>query len=134
VLQKQVIDSLTSSNRTATAEERDVDYGRCLYDLRDIAMELGVAILVLHHENKTGGVRGSTAIKANVSEVWHLARNNLLAPTQRLLDIEKSRAGCSGLFQVQLDVDDYTWQHQGDFDPSQVGADSGRSGCVATIG
>ncbi len=119
-----VIDSLTSSNRTATVEEKDVEYARCLYDLRDIAMELGVAILVLHHENKTGGVRGSTAIKANVSEVWHLARNSLLAPTQRLLDIEKSRAGCSGLFQLQLDVDDYTWQHQGDFDPSQVGQDS----------
>ena len=123
-----VIDSLTSSNRTATVEEKDVEYGRCLYDLRDIAMELGVAILILHHENKTGGVRGSTAIKANVSEVWHLARNSLLAPTQRLLDIEKSRSGCSGLFQLQLDVDDYTWQHQGDFDPSQVGSDSSRSG------
>jgi hypothetical protein len=119
-----VIDSLTSSNRTATVEEKDVEYGRCLYDLRDIAMELGVAILILHHENKTGGVRGSTAIKANVSEVWHLARNSILAPTQRLLDIEKSRSGCSGLFQLQLDVDDYTWQHQGDFDPSQAGQDS----------
>ena len=119
-----VIDSLTSSNRTATVEEKDVEYGRCLYDLRDIAMELGVAILVLHHENKTGGVRGSTAIKANVSEVWHLMRDKQLAPTQRLLDIEKSRTGCSGLFQLQLDVDDYSWQHQGEFDPSQAGQDS----------
>ncbi len=128
-----VIDSLTSSNRTATVEEKDVEYARCLYDLRDIAMELGVAILVLHHENKTGGVRGSTAIKANVSEVWHLARNNLLAPTQRLLDIEKSRAGCSGLFQLQLDVDDYTWQHQGDFDPSQASQDSERERPPASL-
>jgi len=128
-----VIDSLTSSNRTATVEEKDVEYARCLYDLRDIAMELGVAILVLHHENKTGGVRGSTAIKANVSEVWHLARNSILAPTQRLLDIEKSRSGCSGLFQLQLDVDDYTWQHQGDFDPSQVGSDSERERPPASL-
>ncbi len=121
-----VIDSLTSSNRTATVEEKDVEYARCLYDLRDIAMELGVAILILHHENKTGGVRGSTAIKANVSEVWHLARNNTLAPTQRLLDVEKSRSGCSGLFQLELDVDDYSWQHQGDFDPSQAGQSGDR--------
>ena len=128
-----VIDSLTSSNRTATVEEKDVEYGRCLYDLRDIAMELGVAILVLHHENKTGGVRGSTAIKANVSEVWHLARNNILAPTQRLLDIEKSRSGCSGLFQLQLDVDDYTWQHQGEFEPSQAGQDSERGRPLASL-
>jgi len=128
-----VIDSLTSSNRTATVEEKDVEYARCLYDLRDIAMELGVAILVLHHENKTGGVRGSTAIKANVSEVWHLARNSILAPTQRLLDIEKSRSGCSGLFQLQLDVDDYTWQHQGDFDPSQAGQESESSRPPASL-
>lgn len=118
-----VIDSLTSSNRTATVEEKDVEYGRCLYELRDIAMELGCAILVLHHENKTGGVRGSTAIKANVSEVWHLKRDSQLALTQRLLEVEKSRSGCSGLFQLQLDVDDYSWQHQGDFDPSSAGRD-----------
>jgi len=128
-----VIDSLTSSNRTATVEEKDVEYARCLYDLRDIAMELGVAILVLHHENKTGGVRGSTAIKANVSEVWHLARNSILAPTQRLLDIEKSRSGCSGLFQLQLDVDDYTWHHQGEFDPSQAGQESESSRPPASL-
>lgn len=119
-----VIDSLTSSNRTATAEEKDVEYARVLYELRDLAMKEGCAILVLHHENKTGGVRGSTAIKANVSEVWHLARDKQLASTQRLLDIEKSRAGCSGLFQLQLDVDDYSWQHQGEFDPIQAGGDA----------
>jgi hypothetical protein len=40
------------------------------------------------------------------------------------LDIEKSRAGCSGLFQLQLDVDDYSWQHQGEFDPIQAGGDA----------
>ena len=114
-----VIDSLTSSNRNATAEEKDVEYGRCLYELRDIAMEFGCAILILHHENKIGGVRGSTAIKANVSEVWHLTRDSALAQTQRVLEVEKSRSGCSGLYQLQLDVDDYSWQHQGDFDPSQ---------------
>ena len=51
-------------------------------------------------------------------------RDKQLAPTQRLLDIEKSRTGCSGLFQLQLDVDDYSWQHQGEFDPSQAGQDS----------
>ena len=51
-------------------------------------------------------------------------RDKQLAPTQRLLDIEKSRAGCSGLFQLHLDVDDYSWQHQGEFDPSQAGQDS----------
>ena len=121
-----VIDSLTSSNRNATAEEKDVEYGRCLYELRDIAMEFGCAILILHHENKIGGVRGSTAIKANVSEVWHLTRDNALAQTQRVLEVEKSRSGCSGQYLLQLDVDDYSWQHQGDFDPTQAGTQGDR--------
>lgn len=51
-------------------------------------------------------------------------RDKQLAPTQRLLDIEKSRSGCSGLFQLHLDVDDYSWQHQGEFDPANVGTDA----------
>ncbi|MBV8884689.1 MAG: AAA family ATPase [Chroococcidiopsidaceae cyanobacterium CP_BM_RX_35] len=128
-----VIDSLTSCNRMATVEEKDVEYGRCLYELRDIAMELGCTILVLHHENKSGGVRGSTAIQANVSEVWHLKRDGKLSPTQRLIEIEKSRSGCAGVYQLQLDVDDYSWQHQGDFDPSQAGIEGEHSRPLASL-
>ncbi len=113
-----VIDSLTSSSRTAAEKENDVEYGRCLYALRDMAMEFGCAIIVVHHANKVGDVRGSTAIKANVSEVWHLTRNKELTPTQRLLEIEKSRSGCSGTYQLELNIDDYSWLHQGDYDSS----------------
>lgn len=86
-----------------------------------------------HISYKTGGVRGSTAIKANVSEVWHLTRDNRLAPTQRLLNIEKSRSGCSGLFQLQLDVDDYSWQHQGEFDPTVCYKEDGRDRPPASL-
>ena len=57
------------------------------------------------------------------SRRFYVCKPLQLAPTQRLLDIEKSRAGCSGLFQLQLDVDDYSWQHQGEFDPIQAGGD-----------
>jgi len=68
--------------------------------LRDI--KLGVTFLVLHHnKDRWSGVHST---KANVSEVWHLARNNILAPTQRLLDIEKSRSDALTV-PAQLDVD-----------------------------
>ncbi len=113
-----VIDSLTSCNRSSTVEEKNVEYGRCLYELRDIAMKTGCAIIVLHHENKNGEVRGTTAIKANVSEVWHLKRCDKLSSTHRLLHIEKSRSGCIGTRQLQLDVYDLSWQDQGEYDPS----------------
>jgi KaiC/GvpD/RAD55 family RecA-like ATPase len=113
-----VIDSLTSCNRSSMVEEKNVEYARTLYELRDIAMETGCAIIVLHHENKNGEVRGTTAIKANVSEVWHLKRCDKLSSTHRLLQIEKSRAGCNGTRQLQLDTYDLSWQDQGEYDPN----------------
>lgn len=116
-----VIDSLTSSNRHCLNEEKDVEYGRCLYELRDIALEFGCSFIILHHENKMGGMRGSTSLRDNVSEVWHLKRSNQLSEYHRLLDIEKSRSGCSGVRQLELNIDDYSWQDQGDFDPAQAG-------------
>lgn len=113
-----VIDSLTSCNRSSTVEEKNVEYARSLYELRDIAMETGCAIIVLHHENKNGQVRGTTAIKANVSEVWHLKSCDKLSSTHRLLEIEKSRAGCNGKRQLQLDTYDLSWQDQGEYEPN----------------
>jgi predicted transcriptional regulator len=113
-----VIDSLTSCNRSSPVEEKNVEYARTLYELRDIAMETGCAVIVLHHENKNGEVRGTTAIKANVSEVWHLKRCDKLSSTHRLLQIEKSRAGCNGKRQLQLDTYDLSWHDQGEYDPN----------------
>ena len=113
-----VIDSLTSCNRSSTVEEKNVEYARSLYELRDIAMETGCAIIVLHHENKNGDVRGTTAIKANVSEVWHLKRCDKLSSTHRLLQIEKSRAGCNGTRQLELDTYDLSWHDQGEYEPN----------------
>jgi AAA domain len=113
-----VIDSLTSCNRNTAVEEKNVEYARTLYELRDIAMETGCAIIVLHHENKNGQVRGTTAIKANVSEVWHLKSCDKLSSTHRLLEIEKSRAGCNGKRQLQLDTYDLSWQDQGEYEPN----------------
>ena len=112
-----VIDSLTSCNRSSTVEEKNVEYGHSLYELRDIAMETGCAIIVLHHEKKNGEVRGTTAIKANVSEVWHLKHCDKLSSTHRLLQVEKSRSGCIGTRQLQLDTYDLNWQDQGEYDP-----------------
>ena len=74
--------------------------------------------MVLHHENKNGGTRGTTAICDNVSEVWRLRKgepNENLSDTQRVLEISKSRSGCTGKHQIDLDTDNYSWKHQGKF-------------------
>ncbi|ERN41372.1 Bifunctional DNA primase/polymerase [Rubidibacter lacunae KORDI 51-2] len=119
-----VIDSLTSANRAATAEEKDTTYASSLYDLVDLANDFGCTFLVLHHENKGGAVRGTTAIRNNVSEVWHLRRpkpaevNQGLGRNHRILDVEKSRSGCSGNYTLELNVEDYSWSYQGEHSES----------------
>jgi len=115
-----VIDSLTSSNRFSETEENDSSYGRSLYQLRDLANEYHCTFLVLHHTNKLGGARGSTAIRNNVSEVWHLKKLDDRPPTLRLLEIEKSRSGVSGFHEIELNPDDYSWQYKGELH-DQVG-------------
>lgn len=114
-----VIDSLTSANRFDADSEKDASYAAVLYDLRDIANEFGCTFMVLHHENKGGSARGTTAIFNNVSEVWRLRKakksegENLL-PTQRILEFCKSRASIFGNIKIELDPENYSWQHQGE--------------------
>ncbi len=113
-----VIDSFTSTNRRSAAEEKDTAYAKCLYDLRDLASETGCTFLVLHHTNKAGGARGTTAFEDNVSEVWFLTREKAegFTPHHRQLEIRKSRSGCTGKYKLFLDVDDYSWKWEGDLD------------------
>jgi hypothetical protein len=37
-----------------------------------VARALDTAVLLLHHDSKNGGYRGSTAIGASVDLMWHL--------------------------------------------------------------
>lgn len=113
-----VIDSFTSTNRRSAAEEKDTAYAKCIYDLRDLASQTGCTFLVLHHTNKSGGARGTTAFEDNVSEVWFLTREQLegFTPQHRQLEIKKSRSGCTGKYKLFLDVDDYSWEFEGDVD------------------
>lgn len=85
--------------------------------LWQLASQCRCSVLVLHHENKLGGVRGTTAIRNSVSEVWHLRKGEPkenLTPLKRVLEIEKSRSGCNGVSIIELDPEDYSWIHHGD--------------------
>ncbi|MGL5922143.1 AAA family ATPase [Chroococcidiopsis sp.] len=113
-----MIDSLSSANRTADEDEKDSSYAYPLYDLRDIANSYGCSIVVLHHENKAGLSRGTTAIKNAVSEMWRLRRGEkveALTPNQRILEIVKTRSVDFSAIKIELNVEDYSWQHQGEF-------------------
>jgi archaellum biogenesis ATPase FlaH len=111
------IDSFTSTNRRSNGEEKDSSYASCIYDLRDLASETKCTFLILHHTNRAGGSRGTTAFEDNVSETWFLKvpePSANLSPEHRILQIKKSRSSCNGTFKILLDVNDYSWKHEGD--------------------
>lgn len=101
-----------------------VNYALGLLDLGQLASQFNCSVLILHHENKLGGVRGSTAIRNSVSEVWHLRKGEPkenLPPLQRVLEIEKSRSGCNSVSVIELDPEDYSWIHHGEMGAGENG-------------
>jgi hypothetical protein len=117
-----VIDSLSTANRRSGHEEKDVQYAHGLIDLRDLADKHRCSIWVLHHSNKAGSTRGSTALEANVSEVWRIRAGEQkedLTKTQRILSVGKSRAGCTGDYLLELDVENFAWAWHGEYSSAQ---------------
>ncbi len=114
-----VIDSLDGCNDSNPYEENRREYA---YPLKRLARRNGqdfgaCTVLVIHHNSKAGGFRGTSAIKAAVDETWNmnklegaeLAKLGLPANT-RMITVEKSRDDREGqqmLFTLQSD---YTYK------------------------
>lgn len=68
------------------------DTALVLYELRAVADALNVAIVVIHHSNKAGGYRGSSAIKGGVDLMLMVESKpgevNLTFKTEKARDIE----------------------------------------------
>jgi hypothetical protein len=112
-----IIDSFTAANRASELDEKDTNYGSCIYDLRNVANTYGCTFLILHHTNKLGESRGTTAIPDNVSEVWYLRHpksEDSLPADQRIWSIEKSRSRCSGKFAISFDHDECVVVYHGE--------------------
>jgi AAA domain len=114
-----IIDSFTAANCASELDEKDTNYGSCIYDLRNVANTYGCTFLILHHTNKLGESRGTTAIPDNVSEVWYLRHpksEDNLPNDRRIWSIEKSRSRCSSKFAIGFDPDEcvvaYHGEHQ----------------------
>ena len=107
-----VIDSLTTINKSSIFSEKDSEYARPLLHLRDLAEEHETCIIVIHHSNAMGTVRGSTAIKNSVSEVWSL---KLDGPSRRVLNVEKTRLGRPpGQYAFEFDEGDFSYSYLGE--------------------
>ena len=109
-----VIDSLTSCLAGMDVDLIRSDAGNCIYQLRDIANQYGCSIVILHHLNKSGGIRDSSSFEANVSEVVKLYKpDNNPDPHQFMLEWIKSRSGLAGKHYLQRDDASYGWTYMG---------------------
>jgi replicative DNA helicase len=92
-----VIDSLTTANRFSIYQESQSEYARPILEMTGLAIQYKTTFLIIHHTNKEGGIRGATAIRNAVSEVWTLTKDNsqTATPYDRLLTIDKSRSRSS---------------------------------------
>ncbi|MBE8965916.1 AAA family ATPase, partial [Nostocales cyanobacterium LEGE 12452] len=93
-----VIDSLSTANKYSIYQESQMEYARPILQMTGLATQYKTTFLIIHHTNREGGVRGTTAIRNAVSEVWTLTKDNsqTATPYDRLLEINKSRSRSSG--------------------------------------
>lgn len=105
-----VVDSLTTVSTKATFSENDQEFARPLVRFRAIAEEFNCSFLVLHHSNRAGECRGSTAIFNAADQVWKLERVNKNAPAGPLfLDIQKTRVRAPGRYVLEYSDQTWTW-------------------------
>lgn len=87
-----IVDTFREAHRQRENESDDM--GPLLRPLREIAHETNCAIVLLHHESKTGGSRGSTAIAAAADQLWRFQRTD----DQESSDSPKGRFSVEGRF------------------------------------
>jgi replicative DNA helicase len=93
-----VIDSLSTANKFSTYQESQMEYARPILEMTGLAAQHNTTFVIIHHTNRDGGVRGTTAIRNAVSEVWTLTKDKseTSTPHDRILEINKSRSRSSG--------------------------------------
>ncbi len=107
------IDSLTSVNKNSIVSENDTEYARPILQLRDMAQELDVSIIINHHSNSGGKSRGTKAIHNSVSQVLALkfpSEQSKSSCPDRLLIIEKSRFRKPTEYKLAFEMDEETYQ------------------------
>ncbi|MBD2243225.1 DnaB-like helicase N-terminal domain-containing protein [Nostoc sp. FACHB-888] len=93
-----VIDSLSTANKYSVYQESQMEYARPILQMTGLATQHKCTFLIIHHTNREGGIRGTTAIRNAVSEVWTLTKDKsqTATPYDRILEINKSRSRSSG--------------------------------------
>lgn len=93
-----LFDSMSFGQRFSSCKEGDAEFARPILECTGLAVQHNCTFLFIHHTNKGGDVRGTTATRNAVSEVWRLKKDTRPEATQydRILEIDKSRSRSSG--------------------------------------
>jgi KaiC/GvpD/RAD55 family RecA-like ATPase len=127
-----VIDSLTSCTLNSSLSEKDAEFAKSIYKLKDLIGRYGASSILIHHENKSKEakgiekVSGSARITAAVWGIWRLTAANPDddSETTRWLSI-KPREGESVTHILDLNAKDQ-WLQNGIF--SHIGEFGDESG------
>ena len=88
-----ICDSLTILNRHCGSKQIEIDYADPIYDLRRIVNKYNCAFIIIHHHNKGGTIRGTTAIEDAADEVVKLEKIGEETNSPRIFKWTKSRHG-----------------------------------------
>ena len=114
-----VIDSLDGCNDSNPYEENRREYALPLKRLaRRNSQDFGACtIIVIHHNNRNGAFRGTSAIKAAVDETWNMQKIPLdqtvemgVPVSSRLITVEKSRDDREGHQMIFSLMGDFTYK------------------------
>ena len=124
-----VIDSLIGCSGGKAFDENKSDFASPLYWLtrNNGVLWPATTIMIIHHANKSGGFRGTSAIRDAVSETWSLTKpqqgQSDLGQECRLITIEKSRCGRSGTKLLMKQEEDLSYSLR-DYTPEVDQADT----------
>ena len=118
-----IIDSLIGCSGGKAFDENKSEFAMPLYWLtrNNGVLYPATTILIIHHANKQGGFRGTSAIRDAVNETWSLKKPEgrdleRLGQRSRVISIEKSRCGRGGTQLLMQQEDDLSFSIR-DFTP-----------------
>lgn len=124
-----VWDSVTACMRGCAFDQNKAEYAEPLYwySAENGESFPATTIVFIHHANKEGGFRGTTALEDGVDESWAIRRpdkgeKERVGTAARLITINKSREGNEGKQLVLRERDDLTFELK---DLPAEGADDG---------
>ena len=131
-----IVDSLIGCSGGSAFDENKSEFASPLYWLSNYNGSAfpATTVLVIHHANKSGGFRGTSAIRDSVDETWALKRptaeqieKNPELRSVRFINIEKSRSGRSGTqlaMRMEADLTFSVSDATPEIDPSKTTPDS----------